>query len=446
MKKIQDKQIIAEPFTFTSFDSDELRPIRFIETAETDGNILIYNTLTGSMYLLSETEYSDFLKGELQSSEMSALQQDGFLVPNNFDEFSLVRKARLLNDLLHGKSSVKDIFTIYPTTDCNARCFYCFEEGIKTESMTKDTANAVANYIIDKSKGNKVTLRWFGGEPTLCADIISLISNRLASENIPFSSHIVSNALLLDALMARKAVDVWHVKSVQITIDGSRDIYNKTKAYINPCTNNPYETVLQNIETLLKLNIDVHIRINIGPHNQDDLLRMLGEIVPRFQNYTNFYVFTRILNEGDTDLLKGRNAEYMATRKELTAFLEEHGISAPASRNHNLVFRTHNCYADNPRHVAISPTGRLYKCADNITTTPSFGSVFSEDIDKAAIHSLKERIDWPECTSCTYYPYCVNLSKCVARGKACREDIRKNRSESCKKKMIQLYRQNCGIE
>lgn len=273
MKKILEKRPFAELFSFSASGNERIRPVRFLETAETPEGILLYNILTGSMYLLSEAEYKGFRENGLSREETLLMQKEGFYIPEGFDEYAFVRKTRALNRILKSRTSVRTIYTIYPTTACNARCFYCFEEGIRTEYMTKETADAAADYIIRNAKGRPVTLRWFGGEPTLCPDIISRISGRLSDGGVPFSAHMITNALLLDPAMAEKAVSEWHLKSAQITLDGPKDLYNQTKAYACPCTADPYHTVLDHIETLLRKNVDIHIRVNIGPYNRDELDR-----------------------------------------------------------------------------------------------------------------------------------------------------------------------------
>ena len=49
------------------------------------------------------------------------------------------------------QKSAKNItgYTIFPTTDCNARCFYCFELDRSRIPMSVETARKVVRYIKD---------------------------------------------------------------------------------------------------------------------------------------------------------------------------------------------------------------------------------------------------------------------------------------------------------
>lgn len=62
---------------------------------------------------------------------------------------------------------------VMPSTACNARCPYCYEEGHHARSMNGDVLLATINFVktlLDKYEN--VSLVWFGGEPLLFTGII----------------------------------------------------------------------------------------------------------------------------------------------------------------------------------------------------------------------------------------------------------------------------------
>ena len=141
----------------------------------------------------------------------------------------------------------KTEFTVLTTTDCNARCYYCYEKGIRREPMTRETAIAAADYIACASRGEKVRLRWFGGEPLFNREAIDVICGALEQKKICFESAMTTNGFYLDEKTTADAVEKWNLKNVQITVDGTEKTYNRIKAYID-AEENPYRRVMNNIK------------------------------------------------------------------------------------------------------------------------------------------------------------------------------------------------------
>ena len=163
------------------------------------------------------------------------------------DIFKIQKLVRLI-----GKNSKKgyNYFEILTTTRCNANCFYCYESNLnKTETMTKETAENLIQFMIKHRFGEQpLTIQWFGGEPLLNQRIIDYIVDRLNELEIPFSSTMISNAFLLNEETIEK-LEKWKLKSIQITLDGLNDDYNKAKNYVYTDVD-AYLTVMNNIHKL----------------------------------------------------------------------------------------------------------------------------------------------------------------------------------------------------
>ena len=120
--------------------------------------------------------------------------------------------------------------------------------------MSEETGFKVVEFIADHcGKNRKVTLDWFGGEPTLGIERIDQISRGLREKQIRFTSLMISNGYLFSDELIRRATEIWNLTDIQITLDGTEEIYNRTKAYVN-AENNPYHTVLDNICLLYTSN------------------------------------------------------------------------------------------------------------------------------------------------------------------------------------------------
>ena len=109
--------------------------------------VLLYNTLTCSLVLLTPDEAADI-------TAQPELIDRWFLVPQEHDDRKACREIRQMAALLKSADQSITQYTILTTTGCNARCFYCFEKGMKRVTMTAETASKVVRYIV-AHRGNE---------------------------------------------------------------------------------------------------------------------------------------------------------------------------------------------------------------------------------------------------------------------------------------------------
>lgn len=237
---------------------------------------IIYNTYSGALMLLNADEKTKFDNLELANKTKDVLEwkDNGFLIDKESNELEIVNYCRIRDTF----SNRKTTFRILTTTACNARCFYCYENNVKFETMTKKTAVEVIEFIKNNSSEvNKIVLSWFGGEPLINYEIITFIIEKLKKE-IPgkeIVSFITTNGLLFTKEVIIEAKE-WNLKSIQITLDGLKKTYNKRKNYFSNIDG--FTIVLNNIENLLKNGFGVTIRINYDNDNiseMGDLIKYL---------------------------------------------------------------------------------------------------------------------------------------------------------------------------
>lgn len=100
--------------------------------------------------------------------------------------------------------------------------------------------------------------------------VMDLICQKLNDFGISYFSHIITNGLLFTRNIVNKAINVWKLKRVQITLDGTEQVYLRAKAYVNS-QGSEFQIVLDNIEALLNSKIAVNIRLNQDAYNTEDL-------------------------------------------------------------------------------------------------------------------------------------------------------------------------------
>ena len=205
----------------------------FIVARECEEGHLICNTLTGELLLLtSEEEYILNNANNYQNlSDSNGFYQHGLLVSSDCDETKRTEQLRTILQKVDVISKKINHYNILPTTSCNARCFYCYESGVKHVTMTQEVAEQLISFICaNRDETRPILISWFGGEPTLGKKWIDYICERLSSLQIPFHSEMVSNGYLFDAELVRKAKEHWRLQGVQITLDGTEHVYNKIKS------------------------------------------------------------------------------------------------------------------------------------------------------------------------------------------------------------------------
>ena len=396
---------------------ESYRPTQFCIRTECDDGVLWYHTLTGAMLL--------FAHGEMPQDYERELVEYRFLVPDAFDERQYALQIRRVLSMFLPPSDKRTSFTILTTTDCNARCFYCYELNSRRMTMSDKTARDAADYILRVSGGEKVKLSWFGGEPLYNLRAIDIISEKLRESGAEYSSRMTSNGYLFDEEIVKRAADLWHVRHLQITIDGTKERYLKTKAYIYH-DDSAYERVMNNIRLLLEHQIRVTVRLNMNRNNADNLMALCGELFDRFGGREGFAVcpvllksFVGDVGEFDTD------DEAVACYMKLKDKLRQMEMLTRESLLRELP--AHRCMADNNTCEVIMPDGSIGKC-EHFSEADIIGTIYSSDRDQALIDLWKEQITDAEiCRDCPMFPRCIELKKCAWAKDGCTQTVKRLR-------------------
>ena len=108
--------------------------------------LLLYNTFTTSMVEMSKELYeSVFVQDDFSISETSSLYSMGFLIDDSCDEVLAMENLR--NEVVKNSSDKIANIIIAPTLECNAHCFYCFENGHRKGRMSLETADALIEFL-----------------------------------------------------------------------------------------------------------------------------------------------------------------------------------------------------------------------------------------------------------------------------------------------------------
>lgn len=423
---VHGNQIIRTVIGKQRVRDTEYRLMKFLLEIEVEDGLLLQNVITGELVLLTEAERHVLHQLPARYKDgLEALVYGYYLVPVDFDECLFVQGYRkILQQLERNKVLPITKYTIFPTTCCNAHCFYCFESDYQKISMDSETAEKVADFIRQNSDGQRVHISWFGGEPTVAENRIDEICRLLTEQKVDFASSMVSNGYLFTKEMVSKAVSEWHLQNIQITLDGTEEVYNQTKQYHS--TDNAYQRVLNNIMLILEAGIHVSVLLNLDYHNFDDLFALVDELAERFKNYSNLHIASHVLfnDEGYEKVHHTEEeSEELAKRNHLLAdYVKNTGLKGnvlgSAERGGTLPkLRYLYCRVNDSGAVVIGPNGCLYKCEhiDHRLTSPA--CLDHPVFDEQEMEQWFQPAEGKQCKACRLYPECFVPTGCSNHAK-----------------------------
>ncbi len=412
----------------------------YIRIEQPEG-ILLYHTLTGELLLLEKEEAEQLQKlSGVVPAALAELVSHRFLVPEGADETALADQVRDIARRLMEKDIPLTEYLIFTTTACNARCFYCFEAGVRRATMTEDTARAAGEYIADHCGGKPVHLVWFGGEPLVNVKAIDTISDILRQRGVEFRSRMDSNGSLFDETLAARARADWGLEQVQITLDGTEEVYNRRKAYVNS-EDSPFQRVLGNIDLLLDAGVQVKVRMNMDEDNERDLYALIDKLTAQFGGKPGFSIAPRVIieNKGSQPYSYAEDERRSLAEKAraMWTYLDQKGVAIKSTLYQGLVL--YSCWSDKANAATITPEGRLGRCESHIDQG-LWGSVFSEERDEAVLRQWRERREPEErCRTCAIYPRCIRLKKCVTCVESCSPIERMERKIKLERGILNCY-------
>ena len=453
MKKIYEQtNIVNRILPCQQIEEDKkYRKFYYLTQCTVDGGVVVLNTITYELLFLSNSEISMLSNPDINDKNVQYLIKQYFLVPEDFNDIKLAEQV--INTRIQIQNVYTEVpynfFVILTTTGCNARCFYCFEQGAKVSNMTEQTAHDVADFI--KRKGDKkVRIQWFGGEPLVNSKAIDTICNDLREKGVEYVSTMVSNAYLLDEKAIEKCVGLWNMERIQITLDGTEDVYNKTKNYVYKNVSSPFKRVLNNIENALNSGIEISLRLNMDEHNAEDLFTLSEMLVERFSAYKNCHIDVVRLFEDTCSKIKNRDVsdrhKLIEDSVNLQKFIDSR-MPPPNVKKLSKSFKAPNtCMANSDNSVMIVPDGHLGKC-EHFVDSEFIGSIYSDEYDLNKIYQFKERkIVSSNCANCELRSLCMPLKCCTGVSTHCDEMDKMVILHRLHSKMFNIYNKFLELE
>lgn len=426
-----------------------LRKSMFVYRLYLDDHYLLFHTLTRQM-LLIEPEMIEWFMEErrfsadiLQNETAAWLYDHYFLVPEDEQECRTYMEVKDLIILKEERPDEMVSYVILPTTVCNARCFYCFEHGMRYHHMTEETVQDTIRFILEhRPKHNRIHIHWFGGEPTIAPDIIDRICDGLTDAGVIFDAEMTSNGSLLNKELSRHAKEKWNVNKIQITLDGTEKEYVRRKQYVS-AVKDPFHTVISNIHTLLKENIRVCIRLNADENNIGDLYRCVNFLNLEFdvEEKKKLWVYAHTLFGEPGEIWNACPAGSASDELEeavnnLNHYMVKTGLT-PRDMYFVLRLKSSYCMVTVPENGAvIDADGNLFAC-----------EAMPENLRYGDVKNGINPVCWKEivrpdkirdhCRTCTFLPQCTEFCRCLNRKTF--DDCRKHEERVLKNDLRYTY-------
>ncbi|SEH88030.1 Sulfatase maturation enzyme AslB, radical SAM superfamily [Ruminococcus flavefaciens] len=381
-----------------------------------NGKYLIQNTLTLEVAELTEQEWNAVqqIRKEhvsydyIAANGLEQLAMSRYIVEKDYDEIAQYKNVVFVVKTVAMAKKGYSSYIIWPTTGCNARCIYCFEEGFKTRTMTPEIADKVIEFIKETKQDGKIKIKWFGGEPLLGHIMISYMCRKLKENNIEFESTMITNCSLVTEELAKEISKLWNMKKIQVSLDGNKADYEKRKRYCAPEKYN-YDTVIRGIRFLAAEGLKINLRFNVDDNNIDGLAAFVDQLKADLSDAKNINMYLSPLFGVD----KCRPSETLFKKMaDLTEYCRNIGLIKTDYFKRDNKFKANYCMADSmDKTIGIGPDGEFNNC-DSLLEKNVWGDLFYGITDQAKYDELYKSVDIDErCRECCFLPRCTPFYK-----------------------------------
>lgn len=422
------------------------------EDLENENIKLVYNTLTTSLITLPVKDYNRIFIDELYNEEEKIqLKKFGFLIDSKEDVLDELKRLKKRDF-----SKVSQIVTILTTTNCNARCYYCFENGIKHYDMSIETADAVIEFLSSIFPKKELGINWFGGEPLLNFSIVKYITEKLKNKGYNLKCHLTTNGSLLTSEMICYLKENYENITAQISIDDVDEKYGLIKRYLNINNKLAYSRVIQSISMLANNNILVSVRINFASTH----IASAKQIYARVQNdlekicpKKNLYIYFAPLSLSDPkeNISRYKGNEVHPYLQAVKIQFEEgypiNRLKYPEQYDllaaFGLMPHSFACGMCVENRYAIDANGDLYKCHRLVGKEKyKVGSVF-DGLEKNDFYYkmyVTDDIIDNDCKNCNILPICQ--TGCKANRLLIGDFAKCHKIKQSQKELLSLYYKN----
>lgn len=248
-----------------------------------ENEYLIYNTLNQTLIIIDEERLKKIKNekyDEIENQEMQLLINNGIIICDDCDEIDIYKYKRNI-----AQFNFKKLHILYTVTDaCNSDCEYCFKKNDKSEKINPKKRESIRKFIINQTNINECTemqIDFFGGEPLVLYKQVlkdmDFFSEWAKVNNIKIQYRFYTNGTILNnEILEYFKNNIEHIKDLQITLDGPKEIHDKVRPLKNK--NSSYDLIMKNLKLLHQAKVPVQIRINFNSKNYINVGQCLNDL------------------------------------------------------------------------------------------------------------------------------------------------------------------------
>ncbi|MGB4792657.1 MAG: radical SAM protein [Lactococcus chungangensis] len=413
---------------------------------------IMLNYMSGACDIIDKSTYQVISRRKFEALDGTALKclfNRKYLFQN---QKKFQKEVALIDEVLASKKVVPN-FLIIPTYRCNLSCGYCFEAAYKiTENMSSNIEwieqclNSIDEIVTQSKKDfdfndKDVYITLMGGEPLLAQNYeqVSEIMNQITNHG--YSFNVITNGTDLDVYLDE--LIRFECQSIQITLDGSKEIHDNRRIYKNG--NGSYEKIFQNIELALSRNLKIYLRVNLDKDNLVDLPNLAKELLDYFGENDNLVPYVYPMQDGGC-LGDGGIIDEIVCIEEIQLLNEKHPQMAlfdkkfhassfmdTVFQNQQFEMKFRNCSATNNQYI-FDYKGNIYKCWFDIGNANfkigTYGKALSLNRQQDALWKNRNIKTLTKCQSCKYRYIC---------GGGCLSHVMTSADDAKKERCIDFY-------
>ncbi len=226
---------------------------------ERPGSRLVFSSKKTSVAVLTDEVLRSIEAGTLSSEDLATLTKLGVAVHDREEEKRMM--LTYVDGLNAGNRNLN--ISVIINLDCNFRCVYCYEEGLKGNIyMSGETIEQLLSFIkagFTPGK-NDLNIDFYGGEPLMSKAAIKYISGNLkaftSERGAEYGFTLVTNGSLFNRKTAEELSEVG-LKAIKVTLDGPAEVHDRYRPFKSGAGS--FDAIIRN----LKDTCDI-VKIGIG--------------------------------------------------------------------------------------------------------------------------------------------------------------------------------------